>query len=330
MARQIELLLAAQSEAGRWRRDAVFSAAMNRNWCDARMVDRSDQLAADSSSALVVFDAGIRTAEIMLAAVCRGMPVAMVGSGEHARPESLRRMIEASGILHFPFSRRAARNLSKTGVTRRSMTVSLDPLLDHLAEICPESGETCDVVVALDETRLLDREARIIWSALHGLYRKGAIERVHWIGTGPSRCEPSAGIDCIAVESGARLSSLVSRLDAGQIVISDIAWVLDLAPTMQWSLVQVRPDANRPELAKRCQSRICPIDLDRLPVDILAMLMRPAADRTHRILPRRSEACDGILDGLEALVLSRRFSSDRQIAAVSPRSFAPSPIRGVS
>lgn len=330
MARQIELLLAAQSEAGRWRRDAVFNAAMNRNWCDARIVDRSDQLAASPSSALVVFDAGIRTAEIMLAAVCRSLPVAMVGSGHHARPESLRRMIEASGTLHFPYSRRAARNLSKTGVARRSMTVSLDPLLDHLAECRPDTGEAFDVVVALDETRLLEREARIIWSALDSLYRKGAIERVRWFGTGPSRCEPSAGIDCSPVETGADLSGLVSSIDAGRIVISDLDWVLDLAPAMQWSLLQVRPDPDRPELATRCQSRVCPIDLDRLPVDVLAMLMRPVADRKQRILPRRSEAGDGIVDGLEALVLSRRFAQARQSASSPVRSFAPNPIGGLT
>ncbi len=330
MARQIELLLAAQSEAGRWRRDAVFNAATNRNWCDARIVDRSDQLAAGPNSALVVFDAGIRTAEIMLAAVSRGLPVATVGSGHHARPESLRRMIEASGTLHFPFSRRAARNLSKTGVTRRSMTVSLDPLLDHLAECRPAMGEACDIVVALDETRLLNREARIIWSALDSLHRKGAIERVLWFGTGPSRCEPSAGIKCVAIESGESLPSLVSSIDSGQIVISDIDWVMDLAPTMQWSLLQVRPDADRPELAARCQARICPIDLERLPVDILAMLMRPGVDRKHRILPRRSEASDGILDGLEALVLSRRFATARPAVSGPARNLAPSPMGGVS
>lgn len=330
MTRQIELLLAAQGEAGQWRRDAVHAAALKRNWCDARIVDRSDQLAAGPNSALVVFDAGIRTAEIMLAAVCRGLPVAMVGSGHQSRPESLRRMIEASGTLHFPFSRRAARNLSKTGVSRRSMTVSLDPLLDHLAECRSGIDETCDVVVALDETRLLEREARIIWSSLDSLYRKGAIERVRWFGTGPSRCEPSRGIDCIPVEEGESLSALVSSIDAGQVVISDIDWVLDLAPVMKWSLLLVRPDADRPELATRCQSRLCPIDVERLPVDILAMLMRPDADRKHRVLPRRSEASDGILDGLESLVLSRRFALTRSARQDAAPAFAPIPMGGVS
>lgn len=301
MAKAFQLNLAAHSVAGLWRRDKLLQQARALPWCNAQPVDCPDELVNQGPGALIQFDTNFKAAEIMLAAVCQGVPIGFVGSGGQARPNCRSRMLEASASLHFPFNRRAARNLAKRGTRRSAISVCGDPLEDLAHEHHAPSTEKADIIVALDETRLLDDEARILWSALSRLYGSGAIERVLWLGEGPSRRTSSAGISRHPVPGTGSFNERFSVLTGRRIIISDIDWVLDLAPVMGWSICLVRPQPDRPELAVRCRARLCPFDPERLPVEILSMLMQsPVSDRnTSR--PAGKRAAELILSHLERL-----------------------------
>ena len=289
MAIGLAVAAAAFTQSARWRRDVFLDQARQTRWCSGWKVEDSSSPA--DAGLLMLFDDTVDSANLALAAAGQGVPIAMVGSGHRTQPGSVTRMVQACAGLHFPYDRRAARNLARTGAPRRDITVTADPLTEYASRLSGDTEGTVDLAIMLDPKRSSPAEIDRLRTALGMLEARGAIVSATWLDS----------------EKATDLPITLSTLNRARVVISDQDWVLDLTPVFGWRTVLVRPEPDRPQLIAQYGSRLSGFDADRLTVDIMTALMQRDRPRPE-FATGNTGTLQPLMKRLEAIAWDRRFT----------------------
>lgn len=289
MAIGLAIAAAAFTQSAQWRRDVFLDQARQTRWCSGWKVEDASNPA--DASLLMLFDDTVDSANLALAAAGRGIPIAMVGSGQRAQPGGVTRMVQACAGLHFPYDRRAARNLARTGAPRRDITVTADPLTEYASRLSGDTEGAIDLAIMLDPARSSPTDIDRLRTAVERLETRGAIVSATWLDS----------------EEATDLPITLSTLNRARVVISDLDWVLDLTPVFGWRTVLVRPEPDRPQLIAQYGSRLSGFDADRLSVDIMTALMM--RDRPHpEFATHVTGSLHPLMKRLEAMAWDHRFA----------------------